>query len=185
MLVTDGPFAEGKEHVGGFPIIKVADLDAALEWGRKLARARRRCPIEVRPFQDTSRPPGCRLLPDSGDRAFLPRGVRPRRGRPGPPLRRLRRRRGSGAGRVRRGGRALAVTGLPPSPAGWIITTARNRAIDRLRREALARRPARRRPRSCTRRGEPLERGCRARTIGCGSSSRAAIPRSRRRRRSR
>jgi RNA polymerase sigma-70 factor (ECF subfamily) len=27
-------------------------------------------------------------------------------------------------------------TGLPPSPAGWIITTARNRAIDRLRREA-------------------------------------------------
>src|SRR3954463_5424280 len=28
------------------------------------------------------------------------------------------------------------ATGLPPSPAGWIITTARNRAIDRLRREA-------------------------------------------------
>ena len=34
-------------------------------------------------------------------------------------------------------------TGLPPSPAGWIITTARNRAIDRLRREASARGPAR------------------------------------------
>ena len=32
-------------------------------------------------------------------------------------------------------------TGLPPSPAGWIITTARNRAVDRLRREAVPRRP--------------------------------------------
>ena len=37
--MTDGPFAEGKEHIGGFTIIKAPDLDAALEWGRKLARA--------------------------------------------------------------------------------------------------------------------------------------------------
>ena len=36
VLTTDGPFAEGKEHIGGFTIIKAADLDAALEWGRKL-----------------------------------------------------------------------------------------------------------------------------------------------------
>src|SRR6266480_5006152 len=51
VLTTDGPFAEGKEHVGGFSIIKAPDLDAALEWGRKLTRATT-LPIEVRPFQD-------------------------------------------------------------------------------------------------------------------------------------
>jgi hypothetical protein len=49
-LLTDGPFAEGKEHVGGICIIKAPDLDAALEWGRKAARATS-LPIEVRPFQ--------------------------------------------------------------------------------------------------------------------------------------
>jgi hypothetical protein len=51
MLTTDGPFTEGKEHIGGFSIIKAADLDAALEWGGKLARATT-LPIEVRPFRD-------------------------------------------------------------------------------------------------------------------------------------
>ena len=50
VLATDGPFAEGKEHIGGVTIIKAPDLDAALEWGRKLARATT-LPIEVRPFQ--------------------------------------------------------------------------------------------------------------------------------------
>jgi hypothetical protein len=50
VLVTDGPFAEGKEHIGGFTIIKAPDLDAALDWGGKLARATT-LPIEVRPFQ--------------------------------------------------------------------------------------------------------------------------------------
>ncbi len=49
MLMTDGPFAEGKEHVGGFVVIRAPDLDAALEWGRKAARATT-LPIEVRPF---------------------------------------------------------------------------------------------------------------------------------------
>lgn len=49
-LMTDGPFVEGKEHIGGFTIIKAADLDAALEWGRRLAQATT-LPIEVRPFQ--------------------------------------------------------------------------------------------------------------------------------------
>jgi hypothetical protein len=49
-LLTDGPFAEGKEHLGGLCIIKAADLDEALEWGRKASRATT-LPIEVRPFQ--------------------------------------------------------------------------------------------------------------------------------------
>jgi hypothetical protein len=51
VLMTDGPFAEGKEHIGGFTIIRAADLDAALHWGRKLAQATT-LPIEVRPFRD-------------------------------------------------------------------------------------------------------------------------------------
>ena len=56
MLITDGPFTEGKEHVGGFVVIKVADLDAALEWAGRAARALtvgeyRRSGGEVRPFQ--------------------------------------------------------------------------------------------------------------------------------------
>jgi hypothetical protein len=50
-LITDGPFAEGKEHVGGFTIVRAPDLDAALAWGRRLAEATT-LPIEVRPFQD-------------------------------------------------------------------------------------------------------------------------------------
>ncbi len=50
VLISDGPYAEGKEHLGGFTIIKAPDLDAALEWGRKLARATT-LPIELRPFQ--------------------------------------------------------------------------------------------------------------------------------------
>jgi hypothetical protein len=50
ILITDGPFAEGKEHIGGLCIIKAADLDAALAWARKAAKATT-LPIEVRPFQ--------------------------------------------------------------------------------------------------------------------------------------
>ena len=50
VLMTDGPFAEGKEHIGGFTIIKAPDLDSALEWAQRLARAIT-LPIEVRPFQ--------------------------------------------------------------------------------------------------------------------------------------
>jgi hypothetical protein len=49
-LMTDGPFTEGKEYLGGISIIKAPDLDVALEWGRKMARATT-LPIEVRPFQ--------------------------------------------------------------------------------------------------------------------------------------
>ncbi len=53
VLMTDGPFTEGKEHVGGFWVIRAPDLDAALEWGRKAALATT-LPIEVRPFQDAA-----------------------------------------------------------------------------------------------------------------------------------
>ncbi len=52
VLTTDGPFAEGKEFIGGFWVIQAEDLDAALAWAAKATRA---CanPVEVRPFQDT------------------------------------------------------------------------------------------------------------------------------------
>jgi hypothetical protein len=50
-LITDGPFAESKEYIGGFWVIKVADLDAALDWA---ARGSQACglAVEVRPFQE-------------------------------------------------------------------------------------------------------------------------------------
>jgi len=51
IVTTDGPFIESKEQIGGITILKAADLDAALGWGRKLARAIG-TPIEVRPFQE-------------------------------------------------------------------------------------------------------------------------------------
>ena len=51
VLVTDGPFTESKEHIGGFWVIEAADLDAALAWAAKATRACEK-PVEVRPFQE-------------------------------------------------------------------------------------------------------------------------------------
>jgi hypothetical protein len=51
VVMTDGPFAEGKEQIGGLSIVRAEDLDGALEWGRRLALATTLA-IEVRPFQD-------------------------------------------------------------------------------------------------------------------------------------
>jgi hypothetical protein len=48
-VITDGPYAETKEHLAGFWIINAADLDEALEWA-KLATSAELLPIEVRPF---------------------------------------------------------------------------------------------------------------------------------------
>lgn len=51
VLTTDGPFAESKEHLGGFYIIEADDLNAALSWAAKTADCVK-TPIEVRPFVD-------------------------------------------------------------------------------------------------------------------------------------
>ena len=51
VLTTDGPFLEGKEYLGGVNILQAPDLDAALGWARKLARAIPGVGIEVRPFE--------------------------------------------------------------------------------------------------------------------------------------
>jgi hypothetical protein len=49
LATTDGPFIESKEVIGGITIVQAPDLDAALEWGRKLAQATT-TPVEVRAF---------------------------------------------------------------------------------------------------------------------------------------
>jgi hypothetical protein len=57
VLITDGPYIEAKEHIGGFWVLEAADLDEALAWGRKAAVACR-APVEVRPFQSRIRKDG-------------------------------------------------------------------------------------------------------------------------------
>src|SRR5262249_30703860 len=49
VLITDGPYLETKEHIGGFWVLEAANLDEALAWGRK-ATVACRAPVEVRPF---------------------------------------------------------------------------------------------------------------------------------------
>lgn len=51
LLLTDGPFSEAKEQLGGFWVIQAPDLDAALAWAKKATVACQQ-PVEVRPFQD-------------------------------------------------------------------------------------------------------------------------------------
>ena len=50
VVITDGPYVETKEHIGGFWVLEAANLDDALAWGRKAAVACR-APVEVRPFR--------------------------------------------------------------------------------------------------------------------------------------
>jgi hypothetical protein len=54
VLMTDGPYTEGKEHIGGFTVVDAPDLDAALAWAGRLAEATT-LPIEVRPFRGDPR----------------------------------------------------------------------------------------------------------------------------------
>lgn len=63
VITTDGPYVEGKEHVGGFMIVDVTDLDAALSWAKRMIEAMAipgypdGLPVEVRPFAHVG-PPG-------------------------------------------------------------------------------------------------------------------------------
>ena len=52
-IVTDGPFAETKEQLGGFYLLDCKDLDEAIEWAAKIPGAQSGC-VEVRPVLDTS-----------------------------------------------------------------------------------------------------------------------------------
>ncbi len=51
VLITDGPYLEAKEHIGGFWILECVGMDEALAWGRKAVVACR-TPVEVRPFAE-------------------------------------------------------------------------------------------------------------------------------------
>ena len=57
VLITDGPYLEAKEHVGGFTILEAADMDEALAWARKGAIACR-TPVEVREITYSNLPNG-------------------------------------------------------------------------------------------------------------------------------
>ncbi|WP_020400409.1 YciI family protein [Kordiimonas gwangyangensis] len=48
-IITDGPYLETKEHIGGFWVLELPNMEEATEWGRKAAKACR-APVEVRPF---------------------------------------------------------------------------------------------------------------------------------------
>ena len=123
--MTDGPYAETKEQMGGFWIIEAADLDAALDWAAQGRGGLRR----------TGRGPTRRKMTDALDAVF-----RREAGRCTATLIRV-------LGDIDLAEDAVAeafaiaaerwpVHGVPPNPGGWITTTARNRAIDRLRRES-------------------------------------------------
>ncbi|AEK44208.1 hypothetical protein RAM_28655 [Amycolatopsis mediterranei S699] len=85
LLTTDGPFAESKDHLGGFYVIEAADLDAALGWAAKVTGCIK-VPIEVRPFARSPASPTSRWLDRGGRRGrgrpHLLHGVRPIAGRP-------------------------------------------------------------------------------------------------------
>ena len=51
VVLTDGPFSEAKEQIGGFWIVEAPDLDAALDLARQ-GSAACKAPVEVRPFQE-------------------------------------------------------------------------------------------------------------------------------------
>jgi hypothetical protein len=53
IVITDGPFIEGKEHLGGFTVIAVPDLDAALGWAREFTQITG-LPVEVRPAYESA-----------------------------------------------------------------------------------------------------------------------------------
>ena len=132
-LVTDGPFAETKEVVGGDLRHRPARPRRGDPPGR--ARSDRRARLAGDPADR-----GVSVERDG--RAGLPRGMGPCRRDPHPRPRRPRAGRGRGAGRLHDGARALARGRLPRTPGAWIVTTARNRAIDRIRRDKVFRQKA-------------------------------------------
>ena len=131
-IVTDGPFAETKEQLGGFYLLDCADLDEALAWARKIPMPGGT--VEVRPVMDYEaagseahtrarrRRRSSRTPPEAVDRLFR-RGVGAGGRGAHPRARRLRPRRGGGAGRVPASrSRSGPSAGVPDNPGAWITT---------------------------------------------------------------
>ena len=154
--MTDGPFAETKEQLGGFWVIKCADLDAGAGLGREVRGG-------LRPGRGAAvrRPvPGLTASRSRhGPGEHLPRGVRPLRRHPGPPPRRHQPRRGGGPGRVRDGAAEVADPAAEPG------------RLDRDHRPQPGRRPASPRvdPRGPARPGPAAAPTGRARGGGTGA----------------
>ena len=104
-LITDGPYADAKEVLGGYYVLEAADLDAALEFAQRIPAVRLGGAVEVRPLVEI---PGRRLT----DRAGLPARVGPGPRVPGRLPRRHRPRRGGRPGGVCDRGRAVAPRGV-------------------------------------------------------------------------
>lgn len=51
IVISDGPYLQTKEHVGGFWVLRLSSPEEAVEWGRKAARACR-APVEIRQFNE-------------------------------------------------------------------------------------------------------------------------------------
>src|SRR5262249_2618652 len=135
VITTDGPFPEAKEQLGGIWVIGASDLDAALAWAAKGSAACGR-PGEVRPFQEVPEDWPMSAI----DAARLERTFRESSGRAVATLVRL-------FGDIDLAEEAVQeafaiaaerwpAAGVPANPGGWIVTTARNKALDRLRRES-------------------------------------------------
>ena len=148
-LVTDGPYAESKEQVGGFYLLECKDLDEALEWGKKIPLQGGH--IEVRPVMDYGE--GYEDPSDGEGRggvvaALIERQVVDRlfRHESGRAVASLIRVLGDFDLAEEAVQEAFAVAlerwpsdGVPDNPGAWITRVARNKAIDRLRREQVLR----------------------------------------------
>ena len=132
-IVTDGPFAESKEYLGGFWVIEAPDLDAALTWAKE-GSAACRGKVEVRPFQGEPHEP-----PAAATRRAMPQGQsaieRIYREEYGRVVASLVRRFGDIDIAEEAAGEALLVAlekwpvdGCRPTRAAWLTTTAGNKA---------------------------------------------------------
>ena len=143
--VTDGPFAESKEVLGGFYLLECADLDEALEWAKKVPVPGGA--VEVRPVMDYEGGGYEGAVLDSGGPRLLNRAAdqvvdRLFRHESGRAVASLIRVLGDFDAAEEAVQEAFVVAlerwprdGTPDNPGAWITRVARNKAIDRLRRE--------------------------------------------------